>query len=239
MKLILPMAGRGSRFAGSGYERPKPLILVNGIPMFIRSLDSVKGVAYSDLIIIALAEHEEQFGISQYIKDFQLPNTKLITLPDVTKGQLCTVMAAKELIDTPEDVLILSSDTIVFSGLGKEIETKKAECRGLISVAEMPGDRWSFAAIDETGRVTQVAEKQRISPYASTGLYYFSNGKELVRQADEMIARNETTKGEFYVIPVYQKMIDQGDYVGISVAKAMWDLGTPDSLSEYLEKFKE
>ena len=238
MKLILPMAGRGSRFAGSGYERPKPLILVNGVPMFIRSLDSIKGVAYSDLIIIALAEHEEAFGISQYIKEFNLPNTKLITLPDVTKGQLCTVMEAKELIDTEEDMLILSSDTIVFSNLGKEIESKKKECKGLISVAEMPGDRWSFAAIDDTGRVTQVAEKQRISPYASTGLYYFSNGKEFVQLSEQMIAHNETTKGEFYVIPVYQKLIDKGDYVGISVAKAMWDLGTPDALGEYLEKFK-
>lgn len=237
MKVILPMAGRGSRFAGSGYERPKPLILVNDIPMFVRSLDSIKGVAYTELIIVALEEHEEQYGISKYIKEFNLPNTKLLTIKDVTQGQLCTVMVGKDFIDTDEDILIISSDTIVFSNIGKDVESKGKDCKGLISVAEMPGDRWSFAAIDDTGRVTQVAEKQRISPYASTGLYYFSNGKEFVKIAEEMIKGNETTKGEFYVIPVYQKLIDKGEFVGISIAKAMWDLGTPQSLEEYLDKF--
>jgi len=235
MIVVLPMAGRGSRFEGAGYARPKPLILVNGVPMFIKSLESIKDMTYTKLIIVALKEHEEAFGIRAYLTEYAVPNAELVLIDDVTEGQLCTVMAAKEWIDQNEDVLVIGSDTIVRSDMGKDIAQKHTDCKGLISVADMPGDRWSFAAIDDKGKVVQVAEKQRISSHASTGMYYFAKGEDLVNYAEEMFRDKETTKGEYYVIPVYQRMIAKGEYVGISKASAMWDLGTPDSLKEYLE----
>jgi dTDP-glucose pyrophosphorylase len=234
MIIILPMAGRGSRFEGHGYQRPKPLILVNGVPMFIKSLASIKGLAYSKLVIVALKEHEQAFGISQYVQEYGLKDTELVLIEEVTQGQLCTVLASKDYINVEEDILIIGSDTIVNSSIGEDIGHKDVLCKGLISVADMPGDRWSFAAVDGHGKVYQVAEKQRISPHASTGMYYFSNGKEFVSLSEEMIRNKETTKGEYYVIPVYQKMIAKGERVGISKASAMWDLGTPDALNEYL-----
>ena len=73
-----------------------------------------------------------------------------------------------------------------------------------------PGDRWSFARTDASGRVVEVAEKRRISELASTGLYYFSHADELVATAREMFANGETTRGEYYVMPVYQKYIARG-----------------------------
>ena len=236
MIIVLPMAGRGSRFEGHGYERPKPLILVNGVPMFITSLASIEGIEHSELVIVALKEHEELYGISKYLIEFKIERTKLVLIEEVTQGQLCTVLAASDFINKNEDVLIIGSDTIVQSEIRSDIQNKTSDCKGLISVADMPGDRWSFASVDENGRVIEVAEKLRISSHASTGMYYFSNGKDFVTFSNEMIANKETTKGEYYVIPVYQKMIAKGDFIGISKANAMWDLGTPDSLMEYLKE---
>lgn len=237
MNIVLPMAGRGSRFEGHGYERPKPLILVNGIPMFIKSLESIKGLIYTKLIIVALKEHEEQYGISNYLKEYQISDTQLVLIDEVTPGQLCTVLAARHFINKSEDLLIIGSDTIVDSNIAKDILHKPFDCRGIISVADMPGDRWSFAAVDVNGKVYQVAEKRRISTHASTGMYYFTDGKEFVLLADKMILKGEMTKGEYYVIPVYQKMIEKGQFIGISQATAMWDLGTPESLKEYLTSY--
>ncbi|MBC7390482.1 MAG: hypothetical protein H7329_14805, partial [Opitutaceae bacterium] len=223
-------------FEGHGYERPKPLILVNGVPMFITSLASIEGIEYSELVIVALKQHEELFGISQYLIEYQVKRAKLVLIEEVTQGQLCTVLAAADFINKNEDILIIGSDTIVQSNIGEDIQKKGDNCKGLISVANMPGDRWSFASVDENGRVIEVAEKVRISSHASTGMYYFSNGKDFVDFSNEMIANKETTKGEYYVIPVYQKMIANCDFIGISNANAMWDLGTPDSLREYLNE---
>jgi dTDP-glucose pyrophosphorylase len=235
MKVILPMAGRGSRFNGSGYNVPKPLIPVEGKPMFVWAMQSIEGIECSELIVIALREHEENYKLTKLIADYAPAQTRLVLIDEVTEGQLCTVLAARDFINTDEDILIISSDTIVVSDIGREISNKKDGCKGIISVADMPGDRWSFARLNQEGFVDLVAEKERISDHASTGIYYFSSGREFVAMADEIINNKEKTKGEYYIIPLYQKMINSGYKVMISEASEMWDLGTPESLNTFLQ----
>lgn len=233
MKIVVPMAGRGARFADQGYTTPKPFIPVAGQPMLRRALDSIASLPYSERILIALEEHERDYQVTRLAQDLLGASTRVLLLPAVTEGQLATVLAARAWIDTDEDVLVVASDTVVESNLAGDIANKSAECRGIISVATMPGDRWSFARTDASGRVVEVAEKVRISDHASTGMYYFSSGRELVSAGDEMIRRGEKTRGEYYVIPVYQKFIERGWRVDISVASAVWDMGNPTALAAY------
>lgn len=234
MKLVVPMAGRGSRFANRGVTTPKPLIEVAGRPMVAWAYQSLDSVARSQTIFIALAEHEAHFGVIAILRSLE-PHAEVILLDDVTEGQLCTVLAARNLINSEEDVLVASSDTYIVSNVGRAINERSPNCHGIISVADMPGEHWSFARTDETGRVVEVAEKVRISDHASTGLYYFSSGRELVAVADEMIRNGEKTRGEYFIIPVYQKYIQRDWNVEIAVAEAMWDMGTPEALSQFLE----
>jgi dTDP-glucose pyrophosphorylase len=236
MNIILPMAGRGSRFVEKGFTIPKPLINVEGKPMFAWALETIKDLSYDKLIVISLKEHKEYFKAEEVIKQYAPANTEIIFLDDVTEGQLCTVLAAKDHINNDNDLLIISADTIVKSDLHKQLLSE--ETQGMISVANLPGDRWSFAAVDENGKVTQVAEKVRISDHASTGIYYFKKGKDFVHIAENMICNQEKTKGEYYVIPVYQKLINLGLKVTISQAKEIWDLGTPASLEEFLIHYR-
>lgn len=235
MRVIIPLAGRGSRFADRGVTTPKPLMQVAGRPMVAWALDSLQGVAYSELIFIALAKHERDFGVSEHLRRIAGNDAHILLLDEVTEGQLCTVLAARDLFDDDQDLLISSADTLVISDIGRAISQRDPAVRGIISVANMPGDRWSFARTDETGRVVEVAEKVRISNQASTGLYYFASGRELLTVADEMIANGEKTRGEYYVIPVYQKYIARGWPVTVSTATAMWDMGTPEALTTFLE----
>ena len=161
----------------------------------------------------------------------------MLTIPDVTEGQLCTVLTAKEEIYREEEILIIASDSYIISDIGNHIKNNPANSQGLISVINLPGDRYSFARTDDNNNVIEVAEKTRISDHASTGIYYFSNGKNFVDIGESMISNKEKTKGEYYVIPVYQKMIDRGDIVRISRAKEMWDLGTPAAKKIFENKF--
>ncbi|MEK6247898.1 MAG: glycosyltransferase family 2 protein [Planctomycetales bacterium] len=235
MKIVLPMAGRGSRFAGAEPSLPKPLIDVAGRPMVAWALESIQHVPCDQLVVVALAEHQHQFHVGEIIKSFSPVEPQLVLLDDVTEGQLCTVMAARQWIDCDEDILVMSSDTFVLSDLAGDIN-RQSDCRGLVSVADMPGERWSFARTDEAGRVVEVAEKRRISDHASTGMYYFSCGRDFVTCADEILNNGEKTKNEYYVIPVYQKFIQRGWPVGISVAQQMWDMGTPEALAAVTER---
>jgi NDP-sugar pyrophosphorylase family protein len=233
MKVVVPMAGRGTRFMQQGIGMPKPLIPVAGRPMVAWALQSLSHIAFSQVIFIALAEHEAVYRITGLLRNLVSSEAEVILLNAVTEGQLCTVLAAQEFLNTDEDLLIASSDTYVVSELGQDIAHRFPACRGLISVAHMPGDCWSFARTDSSGQVVEVAEKIRISNYASTGLYYFANGREFISVAAEMIRRGEKTQGEYYVIPVYQEYIQRGWHVGLSVASEMWDMGTPEALAQF------
>lgn len=237
MIVVMPMAGRGSRFSSTGIDTPKPLIEVGGRPMFSWALDSVSGLSYSKLITIVLQEHQDQFNISEQIRKHSEGNVEIIALPSVTGGQLCSVLAAKSYINNDEDVLIVPSDSLVISDMAGDIASAPSNCQGIISVAKMPGEHWSFARLGKNREVLQVAEKVRISEYASTGLYYFLKGKELVQTAEEMIAKNEKTQGEYYVIPVYEKYLQKSWKVMASFASELWDMGNPEALKVFKEKF--
>ena len=233
MIVVMPMAGRGSRFAGYPVSMPKPLIPVAGQPMFTWALRSLDGLAYSRIVFVVLAEHETQVGITHLAREAAGDKAEVVPLDDVTEGQLCSVLAARAYLDTDEGVLVASADTYIRSNLPHDIARCEAACHGLISVADLPGDHWSFARTDENGDVVEVAEKVRISAHASTGLYYFANSRRFVATADAMIANKEKTRGEYYVIPVYQKYIDRGWRVGLSLAQAVWDMGTPEALAVF------
>ena len=233
MNLVVPMAGRGSRFANRGDDRPKPLIPVAGKPMVAWALQSVANLSFERIIFVALSEHETKFKVSRTLTDIAGPTVEIILLDDVTEGQLCTVLTARRFIDNESPLLICSSDTLVESNLADDIINRPSDSRGMISVANMPGSQWSFAKTDEHGRVVEVAEKVRISDNASTGLYFFSSGTEFVSAADSLLASGKKTKGEYYVIPVYQSYIEDGKRVDISVAHRMWDMGTPEALARF------
>jgi UDP-N-acetylglucosamine diphosphorylase / glucose-1-phosphate thymidylyltransferase / UDP-N-acetylgalactosamine diphosphorylase / glucosamine-1-phosphate N-acetyltransferase / galactosamine-1-phosphate N-acetyltransferase len=233
MKVVLPMAGSGSRFKKKGESIPKPLIQTGGKPLFWWALQSIKNIKYSELIIIALDTHDKTYNLKRVFNKLGYKNVTFVFLDDVTEGQLCTVLAAKNIINNEEDILITNSDTFVISEIGKDIENKSEKCHGIISVANVVGDQWSFARTDQNGKVIEVAEKNRISNNASTGIYYFSEGIRFVEFAEKIIANKQKTKGEYYIMPLYQKYIDNGLKINISKATKMWDLGTPDNLSKF------
>lgn len=233
MIVVVPMAGRGSRYATAGISIPKPLVLVGGKPMVLRALVSLEHLPISKLVFIGLREHQAQFDFISLLKNYQHLTTEFVLLDDVTEGQLCTVLTASQWLDTEEDLLIAASDTYIKSSLASHILSREPGCSGLISVATLPGDRWSFARTDDSGRVVEVAEKKRISDHASTGLYYFSSAREFVDFGESMVKNKEKTMGEYYVIPVYQKMIEAGKWIGISQADEMWDMGTPEAKEKF------
>jgi dTDP-glucose pyrophosphorylase len=225
------MAGRGSRYANVGYQTPKPLIEIMGKPMLYHAFQSVKKVVYSKVVFIALREHEEQYGVRKMIEQQITSPFELILLDEVTEGQLCTVLTAAPFFKEGEGLLIAASDSYIDSDIAEELLHTDAD--GVISVCNLPGEQWSFARTNEQGEVVEVAEKTRISDFASTGIYYFKNAKQFQLLAETLVQQKETTKGEYYVMPLYNKLIAQGAHITLSHAKTMWDMGTPEAKQRF------
>jgi len=230
MNVILPMAGRGTRFSNSGYSTPKPFIEILGKPMFLWALKSIEGLVINKLIIIVLEEHRTKYNLDHLLNCYCNFPFQIITLENVTEGQLCTVMEAEQYVNKDEEILIISSDTLVICDIGKIIKNNKSNVEGIIStmISDI-GNNWSFVELDSFENVIAVAEKNRISNYISTGLYYFTKTNKFFHYAHQLINSNKRVNGEFYIMPVYELMLN--DFLKIKIANSlqMWDMGNPEA----------
>jgi NDP-sugar pyrophosphorylase family protein len=241
MNIIIPMAGRGHRFASVGVDVPKPMIPVRGVPMYAWAVASLPLELASRLIFICLEEHLEGhpagWDLAEDIRSrYREYAPEIVPLNRVTEGQAATVLEARERIDPEAPLLIYNADTYMVSDLGNHLGTLPPEVDGVISVFRAEGDRWSFARTEEEdggGRVVETAEKRRISDLATTGLYHFTRGGDFLRHADAMIAEDDRSGGEFYVIPVYNRMIAAGAEIRTHLAGEVWVLGTPEDLAHF------
>jgi dTDP-glucose pyrophosphorylase len=238
MNIVMPMAGRGSRFAQIGVDIPKPLIDVRGRPMYAWAMDSLPLELANRVIFICLREHLQHRALEDDIRGrFKRWKPEIIALDEVTGGQACTVLMAAEWIDNGEPLLVYNADTYCRTSLANRLPRLAPQVAGLIGVFRAPGDKWSFARADADGRVLETAEKRRISDWASTGLYYFRRGRDFVAHARQMIDGNERINGEFYVAPVYNRMIAAGAEVFIDPADEVWVLGTPEDLQYFQDHY--
>ncbi len=234
MNIVIPMAGRGQRFRDAGYEVPKPLIDVRGRPMYSWAVDSLPLNLARRLIFVCLREQLEGRHLEADIEQrYGHLDPVVVPLDEVTAGQAATVLKAREHIDSSEPLLIYNADTFCRSSLDETLAELPDDVDGVLGVFQAPGERWSFARVDDSGRVVETAEKRRISEWASTGLYHFSRGSDFVRHADAMIRQGERSGGEFYVIPIYNRMIAEGAQLVLDMAREVWVLGTPEELATF------
>lgn len=234
MNIVMPMAGRGSRFVQIGIDTPKPLIDVRGKPMYAWATEGLPLKLARKLIFICLAEHLSDRALQRDIQTrYAQHEPVIIPLDHVTEGQACTVLTAGELINNDEPLLIFNADTYCRTTLGQALESLSPRVDGVLDVFRASGDRWSFARVDGEGRVLETAEKRRISEWATTGLYYFRRGADFVRHAEAMIAANDRSNNEFYVAPVYNRMIAEGADIRANPVDQIWVLGTPEDLARF------
>lgn len=238
MNIVMPMAGSGSRFAALGVATPKPLIDVRGKPMYAWATEGLPLSLARRLIFICLAEHLVDRALRDDIESrYARYQPTIISLDHVTEGQACTVLTAGELIDTEEPLLIFNADTYCPTTLAKALARFGPQVDGVLDVFRAPGDKWSFARFDDQGRILETAEKRRISDWATTGLYYFRHGHDFVRHATEMIAAGQRSNGEFYVAPVYNRLIAAGGDVRANQVEDVWVLGTPEDLDHFEREY--
>jgi dTDP-glucose pyrophosphorylase len=236
------MAGAGSRFADAGYAFPKPLIDVAGKTMIEVVIKNLKPTIPHRFIFICQREHYEKYDLHNIFKNATGGNDfDVVQINGVTAGAACTVLCAKQFIDNENDLLIANSDQFIdFQPDAFIEEARQDDTDGLIMTFESSHPKWSYARVDKDGKVTEVAEKKLISNHATTGIYYFRQGKDFVSGTEAMIKKDCKHNGEFYVCPVYNELILQGATIRTSdiTINQMHGLGTPEDLDLFLENIR-
>lgn len=237
INVVIPMAGQGSRFTAAGYTKPKPFIDVAGRPMVVRVIENLS-LPDARFILIGRREHlEQEHVLAEQIASAY--NAIFIPIDQLTEGTACTVLFARKFINNESGLLIANSDQLVDMNINDMIaDASKRSLDGsiLTFTDDEMNPKWSFAATDENGLVTEVQEKKPISNKATVGIYYFKTGKQFVDGAIDMIVNNDRTNNEFYTCPVYNYLIKEKQRIGIYniSAQQMHGLGTPQDLQHYL-----
>jgi len=150
MNILIPMAGRGSRFKESGYTDSKPFIDVNGKPMIQRVIENlnIEFDSNYEFVIICLQEDYDRYDFSIFDDIIGHEEWKVICLPDVTEGAAQTILEASGYIDNNIPLLTLNSDQMI--DYNPEETFKRFEkFDGGIPCFYGKGPDWSYAKIDD------------------------------------------------------------------------------------------
>ncbi|MCM1513157.1 MAG: glycosyltransferase family 2 protein [Oxalobacter formigenes] len=238
LNIVIPMAGRGSRFSQAGYTLPKPLIPIHGVPMIELVIDNLRPSLKHRFIFICQRDHIEKFDLSKKF-DRWVKDAVVIGIDGITEGAAVTVLKAKDLIDSDDELMIANSDQFVDLSIDYYIDAlHRNNLDGLIMTMRAHDPKWSFVGFSEKGEVDRVVEKEVISDEATVGIYNFRRGSDFVNGALRMINKNIRVNGEYYVAPVYNQLIENGAKLGVfnigKEGEGMYGLGTPEDLEDFL-----
>jgi glucose-1-phosphate thymidylyltransferase len=226
MKVIIPLAGKGTRLRPHTHITPKPMLRVAGKPVMsyvldeLRDLDGVEQIIY---ITGHLKERVEEFAR----KSLDIPS--VFIEQKVQDGTAGAIALAREFVDQP--VLIIFVDTIFDADLSV---VNSIDADGIIWTKEVEDyQRFGVVVTDENGHMTQIVEKPKtpISKRANIGLYYIKNWKLLFEGIDHVLA-SPTNQGEYYLTDAFQYMIEKGARIKVIDVEGWYDAGKIETMLE-------
>lgn len=240
MRILIPMAGLGSRFEEVGFTFPKPLIDVNGKPMIQRVIENMLPLSPSEFVFLVRREHLDQYELPQMFNQI-VPDgikAKIVPVDGTTEGAACTALLAEQLIGDQEELIIANSDQLIeYSASNFNLIRRNDQLSGIVFCFNAVHPKWSFVRCDEEGDIVEVAEKKPISNIATCGIYYYRHGEQFVQAAQSMIFDQRRVRGEFYIAPVYNQYIEAGLTVVPFMVDRMHGLGTPEDLERYVNAY--
>ena len=242
-QIIVPMAGKGQRFADAGYQLPKPLIPVAGVPMVVRAvLDLPKA---SRVVLLVRTEHMQQHGLDRTLK-IHLPHAVIVPVERLTDGQACTVALAGPHLDPSAPVIIAACDNTHLYDR-ERLDSRMADpavdalvwtYRGEPRVQIKPS-AYGWCRV-EGDRLLQVSCKIPISQdpvrdHAVSGFFTFRRADAMLGAIARMIEAGTRVNGEYYMDTVPNVLVADGRRVEVFEVEKYIGWGTPADYEDWLK----
>lgn len=233
LAMVMPMAGRGSRFSSGGAELPKPLIDLCGKPFFWWATESVRRIApLAEMIFVVLDEHVRRFAIDAVVRQ-HYPDASVVALADVTEGAAETAARGLAALEGAGPVAICDSDHAFACGdAGPLVESLGRGVDAALFCFESNDPAYSYVRLDPDGAVVGTVEKQAVSPLAIAGCYLFASPHTFLDAYRSY--RLDCPYDEHFVSGVYDRLIASGGQVGKHLLASHVSFGTPAELARVL-----
>ena len=226
MKVIIPLAGKGTRLRPHTHVTPKPMLKIAGKPVMDYILDDLEKLGGIDQIIYITGHLKEK--VEEHVRGAYKFDSVFIE-QKVQDGTAGAVELAKPYVHEP--VLIIFVDTIFDADLSV---INRTDADGIIWVKEVEDyQRFGVVVTDKDGNMTKIVEKPStpISKRANIGLYYIKNSPLLFEGIDYTLTQPKH-KGEYYLTDAFQYMIDKGAKLQVVDVEGWYDAGKLDTLLE-------
>lgn len=226
MKVIVPLAGKGTRLLPVTKRVPKPLVRVAGRPVMDYVMDAMAGLDVEELIVITghLKDVVERYIVERYDVKARFVEQKTL---DGTAG---AINLARPYVDGP--VLIIFVDTLFEADLSL-IKTTDAD--GIIWTKEVEDyQRFGVIVTDAGGYMTRIVEKPStpVSRLANIGLQYVTDWEALFDGIAHVLTQPPGKGGEYYLTDAFQYMVDRGRRLLTAPVAGWYDCGKVDTLLE-------
>lgn len=237
--IIIPMAGLSSRFFKAGFERPKYMLEAHGKTLFEHSVQSFEHYFGTHLFIFIVRNvFETPHFVETKAQALGIKSFRIVTLQDETRGQAETVYLALKALNVEKGPITLFNIDTFRPGFRFPQQSLIGD--GFLEVFEGEGSNWSFARPwgPDSQRVAETAEKNPISNLCSDGLYHFSDAGDFIESFEhyETQPRTEWAKGELYIAPLYNYLIESGHSIFYNLIQndEIIFCGTPDEYQKFL-----
>jgi len=227
LSLVMPMAGRGSRFAKLGITEPKPLVDLFGRPFFWWATESVRRAApVGEMAFVVLDEHCREFGIDRRIREFY-PDAEVVAIPEVTSGAAETARLGVEAIRGEGPIAVNDCDhAFLCPDLPGLIEQLQTGAAGGLVCFRSDSPAYSYVRLSADGAVTGTVEKQVVSPFAIAGCYLFESAATFKRHYNGY--RESCPYDELFVSGLANLMTGAGERVVMAELLYHGSFGTPE-----------
>lgn len=227
MKVIIPLAGKGTRLRPHTHTTPKPLLRVGGRPVMSYILDDLLELGVDEAVFITgyLKEKIEEYVRTEYPQF----TAHFVEQPE-QNGTAGAVQLAEPYIDS--DVLIIFVDTLFDADLTL-VKRLPEDLAGVIWAKEVEDyQRFGVILTDDDGNMKRIVEKPTdpISKLANIGLYYIRDWKLLFRGINETMSGPAGKTGEYYLTDAFQYMIDHGARIRVEEVEGWYDCGQLETL---------
>ena len=235
MQILIPMSGRGSRFATHGYAKPKPLIRFHGRTMIDNVLTNL-GTENTFTLCVLREHYDSEPDMFEGLRD-KVAGLNIVFVDQVTRGAAETCLLARQFINPDQPLMIANCDQMMVWNQDHFADWfEQSKLDGCMFTFWKDDPAYSYVEVDSDGIAIRTAEKQVISNHATTGIYVWASGGDFIRAAESMIEKDLRVNSEFYVCPVYNENIAWGAKIGIYEPREHWPIGTPEDLRYYLER---
>jgi CTP:phosphocholine cytidylyltransferase-like protein len=237
------MAGAGSRFSKEGYNIPKPLLDIEGLPMIIKAVECLPKT--SKKIFIGQDYHYKKYNIDTKIKDFY-KEAQTFGINYITEGQACTCDLAFQNydIDLEKPLLISACDNGVYYDMKEyEILVEDPEVDIIIwSFSNNPTSKlfphmYAWLDVDKNNFIKRVSIKKPFddieNKYAIIGTMYYKKAKYFKEGLNKIYETNYRTNNEFYVDNMIEPLVEMGYKIKIFNVQNYLCWGTPNDYKTY------